>query len=42
VLAYDKATGETGDYTLTVTRAHIDPVVTTLTLDGEEIESTLE
>jgi hypothetical protein len=42
MLAYDEATGETSTYTVTATWEHTDPVVTTVTLDGEELETTPE
>ncbi|MEZ4709784.1 MAG: polymorphic toxin-type HINT domain-containing protein [Caldilineaceae bacterium] len=42
VLAYDEATGATAYYTVTATMSHMDPVVVTLTIDGEQIETTPE
>jgi RHS repeat-associated protein len=42
VLAYDEATGTTDVFTVTATWAHVDPMVTTVTLDGEAIATTSE
>lgn len=42
MLAYDEATGTTGLYTVTATWHHRDPLITTLTIAGEEIETTPE
>jgi RHS repeat-associated protein len=42
VLAYNEATGETGEYTVTDTISHVDEVILHLTIDGELIETTAE
>jgi hypothetical protein len=42
VLAFDEFSSATGTYSVTATMAHLDPVVVTLTLDGEQIETTPE
>jgi len=40
VLAYDEATGATAPYPVTAVHAHPDPLITTVTIDGEAIETT--
>ncbi|WP_081752883.1 polymorphic toxin-type HINT domain-containing protein [Kallotenue papyrolyticum] len=42
VLAYDEATGTTGSYTVTAVLVHADPVITYLTIAGEEVATTPE
>ena len=42
VLAYDEATGEVGEYTVTDTISHIDPEIVLLVIDGEYLETTRE
>lgn len=42
VLAYHEGLRTTGFYTVTATWTHDDPVIITITLDGEEIETTPE
>jgi hypothetical protein len=42
VLAYNEALGTTGSYTVTDVLVHADPIITYLTLGGEEIEATPE
>jgi hypothetical protein len=42
VLAFNEATGKTGEYAVTATMDHIDPVIVHLTIDGERIETTPE
>lgn len=42
VLAYNEATGELGYYPVVAIWAHEDPVIITLTVDGEVIETTPE
>ncbi len=42
VLAYNEETGEIGYYPVTAVWEHLDPVVLTLTIDGERIETTPE
>jgi hypothetical protein len=42
VLAYDEETGEIGYYPVTAVWQHVDSVIVTLTIDGEEIETTPE
>ncbi|MCU0465432.1 MAG: polymorphic toxin-type HINT domain-containing protein [Anaerolineae bacterium] len=40
VLAYNEATGETGEYLVTATIAHHDPTVVYLTISGEMLTTT--
>jgi hypothetical protein len=42
VLAYDEATGKIGYFTVTETMRHLDPVLVTLTVEGETILTTPE
>jgi RHS repeat-associated protein len=42
VLAYNEATGETGEYLVTATIAHHDPTVVYLTISGETLTTTAE
>jgi hypothetical protein len=42
VLAYNEETGEIGYYPVTDVWVHVDPVIVTLTIDGEQIETTPE
>ncbi len=42
VLAYNEATGETGEYLVTATIAHHDPTVVYLTISGEMLTTTAE
>lgn len=42
VLAYHEGLGVTGYYPVTATWSHLDPVLVTITLDGEAIETTPE
>jgi len=42
VLAYNEETGDIGYYPVTAVWDHIDPVIVTLTIDGEQIETTPE
>ena len=42
VLAYHEATGATGVYTVTDTIAPVDPLVVVLTLDADDLETTLD
>ncbi len=42
VLAYDDTTGAVGEYVVTNTFSHLDPVIVTLTISGEVIETTPE
>jgi hypothetical protein len=42
VMAYDETTGVTGEYEITDTISHEDPVIVHLTIDGELIETTAE
>lgn len=42
VLAYNEETGEIGYYPVVAVWEHLDPIIVTLTIDGEEIETTPE
>jgi hypothetical protein len=42
VIAYDETTGETGEYEITDTISHEDPIIVHLTIDGELIKTTPE
>ena len=42
VLAYDEETGEIGYYPVTAVWEHLDPIVLTLTIDGERLKTTPE
>jgi RHS repeat-associated protein len=42
VLAYNEETGEIGYYPVTAVWEHLDPIIVTLTIDGEQIETTPE
>lgn len=42
VLAYNEATGETGEYLVTATIVHHDPAVVYLTLSGETLTTTAD
>jgi hypothetical protein len=42
VVAYDETTGETGEYEITDTISHEDPIIVHLTINGELIETTPE
>lgn len=42
VYAYHEVLGATGTFTVTAVNSHIDPAITALTIDGEQLETTPE